>query len=62
MICGPDCRRRTDTKQRIIKAISQNIVFSAAAGTKKNKKHLQLGLAIKSLTASRQIIELLNRI
>ena len=61
MICGPDYRRRTDTKKSRIKTISQDIVFSATSGRKRPKKHLQLGLAIKSLTGNRRIVELLNR-
>ena len=62
MICGPDYRSRTDTKERRTKAINQDIVFSATAGRKRPKKHSPLGLAIKSLTGNKWITELLNRI
>ena len=53
MICGPDYRSRTDTKERRTKAINQDIVFSATAGRKRPKKHSPLGLAIKSLTGNK---------
>ena len=61
MICGLDYRRRTDTKEKQIKAISQDIVFYATAGRKIQKNHLQSGLAIKTVTGNRRITELLNR-
>ena len=57
MIC-----RQTGTKERQIKLICQETVFSATTGRKRPKKHLQFELAIKSLTGNRQIMELLNRL
>ena len=61
VICGPDYKRQINTKERQIKAISKDILFPENASRKRPKKHLQLGLAVKSLTGNRQIIELLNR-
>ena len=61
LIGGPDSRRVHTRKQRRILSIGQDIVFSATSGQKKPKKHLQLGLAMKSLTGSRKVVELLNK-
>ena len=41
--------------------ISQDIVFLKTAGEKRPKKHLQIGIAVKSLAGSRRVIELLTR-
>ena len=61
VISGPDYRRKTETKRSRIDSIGQDLIFAATAGRKKPKKHLQLGLAMKSLTGSRRVIESLNR-
>ena len=47
--------------KRRIESISQDVVFSNTSGIKKPSKHLQLELAIKSLTRSRKVVEILNR-
>ena len=52
VIPGPSYRRSKAEK---------NLIFAATTGRKKPRKHLQLGLALKSLTGSRRIVELLNR-
>ena len=44
-----------------MKSVSQDVVFSTTSGIKKPSKHLQLGLAIKSLTGSWKVVEILNR-
>ena len=62
LIQGPDVRRgKTETKERRIKSISQDLVFAAGGGRWKPRKHMMLGLAMKKLTSSRKVIDLLNR-
>ena len=62
LICGPDSRRsKSDTKQCRIQLISQNVIFAASPGHKLLSEHLNLGVALKSLTGSRKVVEILNR-
>ena len=62
LIGGPDsCKWDLESRKRRIKSISQDIVFLTTSGIKKPSKYLQLGLAIKSLTGSQKVVELLNR-
>ena len=49
-------------KKRRIKSISEDAIFSSTLGRKKPQKHLQLVIAIKSLTGSRKVVEVLNRL
>ena len=49
-------------KQRRIKSISQDVVFATTSGQKKPRKHLELGLILKSLTGSRKVVEMINRL
>ena len=42
--------------------MSENAVFAATAGLNKPQKHLMLGIALKSLTRSRKVIEIINRL
>ena len=63
LICGPDSRRwQQSMKQRRIKSISQDVVFATTSGQKKPRKHLELGLTLKSLTGSRKVVEMINRL
>ena len=62
LIGGTDsCKWDLESRKRRIKSIGQDVVFSTTSGIKKPSKHLQLGLAIKSLTGSRKVVEILNR-
>ena len=42
--------------------MSEDVVSAATPGLKKPQKHLVLGIALKSLTGSRKIIEIMNRL
>ena len=53
---------QSEAKRRRVDSISQDIVFAAANGLVKPAKHLQMGIAMKSLTGSRKILEILNRL
>ena len=59
---SPDNRKwDLESRKRRIKSISQVAVFLSTSRIKKPSKHLQLGLAIKSLTGSRKVVDILNR-
>ncbi|KAG1693158.1 Complement component receptor 1-like protein [Nymphon striatum] len=47
-------RRRTDS-------LSQDVLFSVKNGNLKPKKHILMGMSLKSLTGSKKIITLMNR-
>ena len=40
----------------------ENVIFSANSGQTKPKKHLMLGMTMKSFTGSRKVIEILNKL
>ena len=63
MIGGPDPRRSTSVrKQRRIRSISADVIFATTSAQKIPSKHLQIGLAMKSLTGNKNVIEILNRL
>ena len=63
LIGEPDVRRWESNFKKIrIKSMSEDAVFAATTGLKKPQKHLMLGIALKSLTGSRKVIEIMNRL
>ena len=59
LIGGPDSRKwDLESRKRRIKSISQDVVFPTTSGIEKPSKHLQLGLAIKSLDGTRKVVEI----
>ena len=63
LICGRDIQwAKSANKGRRVKSISEDAIFVVTSGLKKLSKHLQLGMAIKSLTCSRKVVDLLNRL
>ena len=61
LISGPDPRKQSSSnKQRRI--IGEDIIYAVSSGAKIPAKHLQVGLAMKSLTGSRKVTEVLNRL
>ena len=63
LISGPDPQKQpSSNKQRRIKSIGEDIIYAVSSGAKIPAKHLQVGLAMKSLTGSRKVIEVLNRL
>ena len=61
LIGGPDVRRWESNLKKIrIKSMSEDAVLAATAGLKKPQKHLMLGFALKSLTGSRKVIEIMT--
>lgn len=62
IICGPDARRgKSEAKQRRIQSIANDIIFAATEGRYKSSKHIKLGMTLKSLTGSKKVVQLLNR-
>ena len=53
---------QSEAKRKRVDSISQDIVFAATNGLVKPGKHLQMGIAMKSLTGSRKILKILNRL
>ena len=63
LIAGPDARHwNGERKQVRIQAVCEDVIFSAIDGKIKPKKHLMLGITLKSLTGSRKIMEIMNRL
>ena len=40
----------------------EDAIFASTSGLKKPKKHLQLGLAMKRLTGSKKVVEVVKRL
>ena len=63
LIAGPDARSWNQSSiQRKINSISQDVVFAGTSGVKKPRKHLMVGLALKSLTGRKNVIDMLNKL
>lgn len=63
LIKGPDKRRSDKNEDNIrIKAICEDIIYSAHKGRVKPAKHMKLGLTVKTLTNSKKVMQLLNRL
>ena len=55
-------RELTAAKSYRIKSISEDVVFAATSRRRTPAKHLQIRMAIKSLTGSKKVVTLLNRL
>lgn len=54
-------RKRSSNCLRIAKSFSQDIIYAVRNGSVKTSKHVTLGMALKNLTSSRKVIDILNR-
>ncbi len=61
VVCGPNKRPSLSKKTRVDSVVS-DIVFSTSNGRKVSGKHMALGSAVKSLTGSRKLLNILNRL
>ena len=63
LIAGPDSRRWKESRKAIrTQSLCENVIFSATSGQAKSRKHLMLGMTIKSFTGSRKAIQILNKL
>lgn len=63
LIGGKDIRRRNGVNcTRLCNSIASDTIFCVTNGTIKPSKHITLGMTVKSLTSSRRIINILNRL
>ena len=51
----------SDSVQRLIRSISNDVMFATTRGRIKPSKHISFGLGLKSSTGSRRVLEILNR-
>ena len=63
-LLGGPCvgRELTAAKSYRIKSFSEDVLFAATSGRRRPAKHLQIGMAIKSLTGSKKVVTMLNRL
>lgn len=62
LVHGPNvCEENTDSTTTKITSICSDIIYAVTKGRCKPAKNLTLGIAMKSLTNSRQVITMLNR-
>lgn len=54
-------RKRNDKCIRQVQSLSQDAVYAIFNGKYKTSKHIKLGMALKSLTSSRKIIDIIHR-
>ena len=47
--------------ERLVSSFAQDMIYGITRGRVKTSKHLTLGMALKSLTSSKKIIEIINR-
>ena len=63
LIAGPDSRQwKGDRKAIRTQSLCEDVISIATSGQTKPKKHLMLGMTMKSLTGSRKVIEILNKL
>ena len=63
LIYGYDTwKRESSIKRRRIDSIAQDVIYAATGGTAKPSKQIVIGLAFKSMTGSRRIVVILNRL
>lgn len=53
--------KQSKNVSRIAASLSQDLIYAVSNGNIKTSKHINLGMAIKSLTNSRKIINILNK-
>ena len=61
-ILRSDPYKESDWLKRLVKSLSQDILFNATNGRVKTVKHLQLGMFLKRKTGSKEILTTLNRL
>lgn len=54
-------RHSSDNFKRHVNSLSKDIIYMVHNGNIKTPKHICLGMALKSLTSSRKVIDIINR-
>ncbi|GFW65257.1 hypothetical protein TNCV_395231 [Trichonephila clavipes] len=63
IIGGKDIRRRDGVNcHRLSNLLASDAIYCVSNGTVKPSKHITLGMTVKSLTSSRKMINILNRL
>ncbi|GFY16088.1 hypothetical protein TNCV_3530911 [Trichonephila clavipes] len=63
LIGGKDIRRRDGVNcHRLSNSLASDAIYCLSNGTVKPSKHITLGMTVKSLTSSRKMINILNRL
>ena len=61
LLCGANQRRgNTARNERRVSSFAQDAIYAVSNGKVKPSKHLTLGMAMKSITSSRRIVDILN--
>lgn len=55
-------RQRSSYKQRLSNSFSEDLIYAVSNGKIKPSKHITLGMTLKSLTISKKIINIINRL
>ena len=62
LVIGPRTRDSDSfIKEKRIESICSDTIYAMTSGRKKPAKHLKLGMAVKSMSGSRKLMEVLNR-
>lgn len=62
LIAGIDRRRRNNIRRiRKVCSLSEDVIYVITNGQIKTSKHMTLGIALKSLTSSRKVVDILNK-
>ena len=61
LLGGPNTSHYSETVKRRSDSLSQDALFSVQHGNLKPKKHILMGMSMKSMTGSKKIITMLNR-
>lgn len=62
LLGGYKRRRRTSTNYiRKVNSLAEDLIYNVSNGLIKTKKHITLGMTLKSLTSSRKIVDIINK-
>lgn len=62
LLCGNRARsKESNVCNRLVQSFSEDVIYAITNGRIKTAKHITLGIAIKSLTNSRKLLDILNR-
>ena len=63
VVGGPDKRKWKNERKKVrIQSLGEDFVYCSTSGLKKPRKHLELSVALKSLTGSKTTVRLMNKL